>query len=82
MNNFKFGTRIGAGFCAMMLIALSLGAFAYAQIGIINKRATSITADSLPGVYDIGRLKYQTINRYCLLLKHINTSDKAEGAWR
>jgi methyl-accepting chemotaxis protein len=78
MTNFKFGTRIGAGFGAIILIVFLLSAFAYGQLRSINRIATSITADSLPGVYNIGLIKNQMIYGYSLLLKHINANENAE----
>jgi methyl-accepting chemotaxis protein len=36
MKNLKIGTRITAGFTAVIALAITLGIFAYGQIGVIN----------------------------------------------
>ena len=80
MNNWKIGTRIAGGFTAVTVIVLMLGAFAYQQLGVISASSKRITDDSLPGVYYIGQIKAQTLQRYVILQQLIATSNPKEAA--
>jgi methyl-accepting chemotaxis protein len=80
MNNWKIGTRIAAGFTAITVIVMTLGIFAYSQLGTIEASAKRITEDSLPGVYHIGQIKAQTLQRYLVLEQLIATSNPKEVA--
>ncbi len=80
MNNWKIGTRIAAGFTAITVIVMSLGLFAYTQLGAIDQSAKRITDDSLPGVFFIGQIKSQTIQRYLVLQQLLNASSPRETA--
>ena len=57
MNNWNIGTRITAGFAAVILIAAALGMFAYTQVGNINRSSVEISEHSLPSVYMVGAIK-------------------------
>ncbi|MCX6596807.1 MAG: methyl-accepting chemotaxis protein [Acidobacteria bacterium] len=80
MNNWKIGTRIAAGFTAITVIVMTLGIFAYLQLGNISVSAKRITDDSLPGVYYIGQIKAQTLQRYLTLQQLIAASNPKEVA--
>jgi len=80
MNNWKIGTRIGAGFGAVILIAVALGVFAYTRVGVIHESSTDISENSLPSVYVIGEMQANTQAFYGLLLRHVVTNDKGEMA--
>ncbi|WP_321472961.1 methyl-accepting chemotaxis protein [uncultured Paludibaculum sp.] len=80
MKNWKIGTRIGAGFGVVIVIALVLGLFAYMQVDRINGASTEVTAKSLPGVYVIGQIQANTQAAYSLELQYIVSSDKDETA--
>jgi methyl-accepting chemotaxis protein len=80
MKNWKIGTRIAAGFAAVIVIAMMLGLFAYSQIGTINKSSTAVTADALPSVYTIGQIQNNAEAAFRLELQHITSTDKDEMA--
>jgi methyl-accepting chemotaxis protein len=78
MNRFKIGTRISAGFTAVILIAAALGIFAYLGLGNVQKHAVGITSDSLPGVYVVGQIQSLQARKMVLLLQHAEATDPAE----
>jgi len=78
MKNWKIGQRIAAGFAAVILIAMTLGLFAYSRLGAIDKNATEITANSLPTVYAIGQIVNNVAVEYNLVMRHTLASDKAD----
>ncbi len=80
MNNWKIGTRIATGFTAITVIVMTLGIFAYSQLDTIAASAKRITDDSLPGVYYIGQIKSQTLQRYLDLQQLITTTNPKEVA--
>jgi methyl-accepting chemotaxis protein len=80
MNNWKIGTRIAAGFGAVIVIAMALGLFAYSQIGAINKSSTAVALDALPGVYTVGQIQSNVQAVFDTELQHIITTDKDEMA--
>jgi methyl-accepting chemotaxis protein len=80
MNNWKIGTRIMAGFAAVIAIALTLGLFAYRQIGNISKSSTDISGNSLPSVYVIGEIQAGAEESMALILEHVISVDKGEMA--
>src|SRR5580658_9279728 len=80
MNNWKIGTRISAGFAVVILIAAALGIFAYAKVGSIQRDSTQITANSLPAMYLVGEIRDAVLSQQPILLRHIDSTDKAEMA--
>jgi methyl-accepting chemotaxis protein len=80
MNNLKIGTRIVAGFGAVICIAVALGVFSYIQLTSINKGAVRITADSLPGMYLSSQIRSHAHALNALLLSHVMSEDTAEMA--
>jgi methyl-accepting chemotaxis protein len=78
MNNRKIGTRIAAGFAAVITIAVILGMFAYIRVGVIHESATNISANSLPSVFVIGQIQSHLEQTYSLLLQHAIASNKEE----
>jgi methyl-accepting chemotaxis protein len=80
MNNWKIGTRITAGFAAVIFIAMALGLFAFARLRVVDAGATHIAADSLPGLYLVGQLKSASQTSYALLLQHAISDEKSEMA--
>ena len=74
MNNWKTGKRIGIGFGATILLTVILGLFAYVQLGAVNRAATRITSDALPGIYLMGRTQAATDAQFALLREYVNTN--------
>jgi methyl-accepting chemotaxis protein len=50
MKHWKIGTRMKAGFGALIVVTLALGAFAYSRTVSMNRAANLIVVDSWPGV--------------------------------
>ena len=75
MSNWTVGTRIRAGFGAVILITLMVGFFAYAKVGQIDKTSVAITGDSLPSVYFIGRIHTNAERAMGMVLQHAASND-------
>jgi methyl-accepting chemotaxis protein len=82
MKNWKIGTRIGAGFGAVIAIAATLGLFAYSRVGNIGQRAAEVTGTSLPSVAAMGRVNANIEAVMRLVLQHVMASDKQTMADR
>jgi methyl-accepting chemotaxis protein len=80
MKNWKIGQRIAAGFAAVIVIAMSLGLFAYSRIGVIDGNAGNIAGRRLPMVYVAGQVQNNAQANVGLLLRHINSTDAQERA--
>jgi len=78
MKNWKIGTRIAAGFAAVIAVAVVLGLFAYGKLTGIEKSSNEISARSLPGVYLIGQVQNGIRLEYGLVQQHVNSTTKAE----
>ena len=80
MKNWKIGTRITAGFAAVIIVAMTLGLFAYGQIRTINKSSTAVTVDALPSVYTVGQIQANTQAAFSLELQFIVAKDQEDKA--
>jgi methyl-accepting chemotaxis protein len=80
MKNWKIGTRIGAGFAAVIAVAMALGIFAYSQVGRINASANDVARNSLPSVSVMGKIHSNTNGIMRLILQHAVSNDKQEMA--
>src|ERR1700733_7042861 len=69
---------MSVGFGAVIAAAIALGLFSYTRVMAIDKNATTITADALPGVYVLGQLQVNIHRSLALLLEHANAGDAAE----
>jgi CHASE3 domain sensor protein len=78
MKNWKIGTRISAGFAAIIVIAMTFGFFAYTRIGVINRSSVEITGDCLPSAYMAGQIQSNVQRTMNLLLQHAIANDKPE----
>jgi methyl-accepting chemotaxis protein len=78
MNNWKIGTRISAGFAAVILITLLLGAFAYIRITAIDTNAKNITEEHLPGVFVAGQLQASISSTFAILMMDTVAADLGE----
>ncbi|MEO8658918.1 MAG: methyl-accepting chemotaxis protein [Bryobacteraceae bacterium] len=77
MKHWKIGTKIWAGFGALMLIALALGGFSYIEVSTIDATARGITDDAWPGAFAIMQARRCTIEGYYLLAEHIAVIDQS-----
>jgi len=78
MKNWKIGQRIAAGFAAVIIIALTLGLFAYTRIGVIDTSATAVSAHRLPTIYILGQIQDNAEANVGLVLRHIVAKDPQE----
>ena len=78
MKNWKIGTRITAGFAAVIAVALVLGLFALARLADIQKRTDSVGANSLPSVVALGHIPAGMYEAVTLLDEHANSTDQQE----
>jgi methyl-accepting chemotaxis protein len=76
MKNWRIGTRIGAGFGVVILIAVALGAFALNRVGLLQQSAASIALGDLPKVYFAAQVQINLQNSRELLTQHIAAKDK------
>jgi methyl-accepting chemotaxis protein len=80
MKNWKIGIRMAAGFSAVLAIAVALGVVAYTRVVQIDRQATLITTDALPGVYMIGQAQGTLHRSLAMMLQAAISPDKAEVA--
>jgi len=78
MKDLRIGTRIAAGFAAVIAIAMALALFAYSKLGGIEANSTTMATNALPGVYLIGQVENGIRKEFTLLLQHICSTDKSE----
>ena len=80
MNNWKIGTRIGAGFGVVILIAMALGLFAINRIGAIQKNADTVALGALPMTNLIGQIQLNIQRGRSQMLEHVTARDLQEKA--
>jgi methyl-accepting chemotaxis protein len=76
MRDWTIGRRLVMGLAAIVAVTLVLGVGAYWKVAEIRGHATEITQDSLPGVYNIGRMQVLAQKNY-LLTFHILDAENA-----
>jgi methyl-accepting chemotaxis protein len=80
MKDWKIGTRIAAGFGAVIVIAMTLGIFAYALAGSIEKDSSAVTRKSLPKIFLAGELQKNVYLTFSLAQQHAASSDTQKMA--
>lgn len=80
MNNWKIGTRTGAGFGVVILIAMALGLFAINRVGAIQQNADAVALGALPKVHLIGEIENNIHAGRALILEHVTARDQQERA--
>src|SRR4051812_44292290 len=80
MKNRTIGERIIFGFACLLIISASFGIYAYLGLLAIDRDATRIADDCLPGVYQIGRLETLNLTNYSLTQRMVFVTDAAERA--
>lgn len=80
IKNLSIGKRIAAGFAGVILIALTLGLFAYSRIGVIDVNATNIAGHRLPTIYLVSQIQNNAQANVGLVLRHIMSRDAGEMA--
>jgi methyl-accepting chemotaxis protein len=78
MNNWNIGTRIVAGFCAVILISAVLGLFAFGRLGTIEAQSALITEKETPKLMGYAVLVRNTHHTFHLALQHIAATDPQE----
>jgi methyl-accepting chemotaxis protein len=80
VNNWKIGTRIGAGFGVVILIAIALGLFAINRVGAIQQNTDAVALGALPKLFLVGEIQSNVQAGKTLLLEHISARDAQERA--
>jgi methyl-accepting chemotaxis protein len=80
MKNWKIGMRMGAGFGAVICVAVVLGLFAYSKIGDIDRNAVEVTDYALPKVYLVGQLEKNVQLTFGLAAQHAMSADTQKMA--
>jgi methyl-accepting chemotaxis protein len=80
MNNWKIGTRIGAGFGVVILIAIAIGIFGIGKISTIQSSMNDVALEALPKVYLVQQMTYNAQAAHTLIYQHINSTNKQEMA--
>jgi methyl-accepting chemotaxis protein len=78
MTKFKIGARLAAGFTAVIFITIVIVVFAYTSLGGIEKVATVIATDNIPGIYVIGQIQSFQARKLALVLEHVQQSNQAD----
>jgi methyl-accepting chemotaxis protein len=76
MKHWNIGTRVTAGFAAIIVIALALGIFAYIRLGGIEKDATAVADNALPKVYLVGKIEKSVYLAFGLALEYVRSDDR------
>lgn len=78
MKNWKIGTRIGAGFGVVILIAVALGLFAVNKVGLIEQSAETVALGDLPKVYFAEEVQTNVETIWDLTTQYIDAKDKED----
>jgi len=78
MKNWKIGTRITAGFAAVIVVAMVLGLFSYRQVGALTDSAFVVSHESLPSVDLILKVQAGTEGILGLILQQAASTNKEE----
>jgi len=78
MNNLKIGTRIVAGFTALIAITLALGIFAVLRVAIIDKSTTAVKTNNLPSIMAIDKAALNNEKAVVLVFQHTTSLNKQE----
>jgi methyl-accepting chemotaxis protein len=78
MKNWTIGKRITAGFASVIIIALTLGGFAYTRLVAIKGHSDQIARKSLP-TFELIAKGQRNVRQYeTILYKHIGSVDKED----
>ena len=78
MNNWKIGTKIGAGFGVVIVIAIALGLFALSKVSLIQQSAEGVALGDLPKLYISEEIQNNLSNLRDLVAQHVEAKDREE----
>jgi methyl-accepting chemotaxis protein len=78
MNNWKIGTRITAGFSAVVAITILLGWYGFNRAQNIDKSQVVIAGNYLPSVVALSHVESNTFRSVDLMLAHARSSSNSE----
>jgi methyl-accepting chemotaxis protein len=78
MKNWTIGKRITIGFASVIIIAMTLGAFAYIRLIAIQSQSDRITKQSLPTIELVYRAQKNAKDSAQIVYKHIGSKDKED----
>ena len=76
LSQWKIGSRITAGFAALLLLTGGLGLDPIGKPADVNAGAQKIVGDALPGVYYAGQLQFRASASFGLMCRHVISNDK------
>lgn len=76
MNQWKIGTRIQAGFAALLLVLVGVVGIGYYKAKQIEYGGSSLGAESLPGLNQAAQIQFIASERFTLMNQHIISKDK------
>jgi methyl-accepting chemotaxis protein len=80
VRHWTIGKRLTWGFCAVVAIAVVLGAFSFLQLRVIQESSRLITDIAVPGVKASGQMTSLSKDIRGSILQHILSGDPAEKA--
>jgi len=80
LNDLKIGTRLGMGFCAILLMLCAVAGIGVYQTSHINDNVAELAQNWLPSVRILGELRDQANGVRRTTLRHILTPEKEEKA--
>lgn len=78
MKNIKIGTRITAGFGAIIAIVAILAIYMFVQLGTISNHTTGIKEDSFPSIMRITTIDSLARDSYALVMRHPHSAIKQQ----
>ena len=70
------GKRISFGFATLVIVAVSLGIFAYTRVEAINREMGIIASDAMPGIMHMGEIDSMARQQVATLMLHMQAEDK------
>jgi methyl-accepting chemotaxis protein len=80
MKNMKIGTRIVAGFAALIAVTIALGSFAILRVGMISRATNEVVTNTLPSTIALDRAAPGVYHIVTLIDRHVATTDKKAKA--
>ena len=76
MKNWKIGTRIAAGFAALIIVASALGMYAFTSLGTIQTLAVESAEVDVTKLYLVGQIEKGVQSIFALGVQHAVAPDR------
>ena len=80
VNDWKIGTRIAAGFAALILIICIMNNFVYTRVRSVEQKAEIVSNDSVPAITALSGLNLRVHRAVNLLTQHTDSSSQTQMA--